>query len=121
MTGLAAGQQFANSNAAYVTSMVGMHMFSNLGIPAIVLLVVVAAIWLGTAPPLLGGVATVAMLCVLLAAPPAQAYYDKTDYTEAYTILPNEFRLLDSGCRRQQGQPGAIRIRSLSQVQQGCA
>ena len=42
------------------------------------------------------------MLGVLLAAPQAQAYYDKTDYTEAYTILPNEsaFWIPDAGANK---------------------
>jgi hypothetical protein len=101
-TGQAAGQQFADSDVGYVTSLVGINLFSNLGIPAIVLLVVIVAIWWGPLRHWWTGVATAAVLCVLLSTPQAQAYYDKTDYTEAYTILPNEsaFWIPDAGANK---------------------
>ncbi len=101
-SGDVAGEQFANSNVSYVTSMVGMNLFSNLGIPAIVLLAVVLAIWWTPIRRWWVTGATAVMLCVLLAAPQAQAYYDKTDYTEAYTILPNEsaFWIPDAGANK---------------------
>jgi hypothetical protein len=81
----AAGQQFANSDTAYVASMVGINLFSNLGIPAVVLLAVVIAIWWDPVRRWWAASATAITLCVLLSAPQAQAYYDKNDYTEAYT------------------------------------
>jgi hypothetical protein len=95
----AAGQQFANSDTAYVASMVGINLFSNLGIPAVVLLAVVIAIWWDPVRRWWIASAPAIMLCVLLSAPQAQAYYDKNDYTEAYTILPNEsaFWVPDAG------------------------
>jgi hypothetical protein len=101
-SGDAAGQQFANGNAAYVTSMVGIRLFGNLGVPAVVLLVVVVAIWWGPLRHWWTGAVTAAMLCVLLSASQAQAYYDKNDYTEAYTILPNEsaFWIPDVGANK---------------------
>ncbi len=101
-TGAAAGQQFANGDVAYVTSIVGIRLFSNLGIPAVVLLAVVVAIWWAPLRHWWTGAATAVVLCVLLSAPQAQAYYDKNDYTEAYTILPNEsaFWIPDVGANK---------------------
>jgi hypothetical protein len=87
LTGQTAGGQFGNSNAGYVQSYVGMAIFGRLGISFLVLLVVVAAIWWGPARRWL---AAIALLAIAGGAQPAQAYYDKADYAEAYTILPNE-------------------------------
>ena len=101
-TGDVAGQQFANSNVSYVTSIVGFRLFSNLGIPAVVLLAVIIAIWWDPIRRWWTASAAAVMLCVLLPAPQAQAYYDKNDYTEAYTILPNEsaFWIPDAGANK---------------------
>ena len=101
-TGAAAGQQFADSDVSYVSSLVGMRLFSNLGIPTVVLLAVLVAIWWAPLRHWWTGTATAIMLCLLLTAPQAQAYYDKTDYTEAYTILPNEsaFWIPDVGANK---------------------
>ena len=97
-----AGQQFANTDASYVTSMIGIRLFGNLGIPAVVLLAVIVAIWWRPLRQWWATVATAIVFGVLLAAPQAQAYYDKTDYTEAYTILPNEsaFWIPDVGANK---------------------
>jgi hypothetical protein len=87
---------------AYFGSMVGMRIFSHLGIPFVLLLIVVVLIWLGPLRRFLAGAAMFVTLCGLVGAPPAQAYYDKTDYTEAYTILPNEsaFWIPDVGANK---------------------
>ncbi|HTB42077.1 MAG TPA: SPFH domain-containing protein [Acetobacteraceae bacterium] len=97
-----AGQQFANTDASYVTSMIGIRLFGNLGIPAVVLLAVVVAIWWRPLRQWWVSGAAAIVFGVLLAAPQAQAYYDKTDYTEAYTILPNEsaFWIPDAGANK---------------------
>ena len=97
-----AGQQFANTDASYVTSMIGIRLFGNLGIPAVVLLAVVVAIWWRPLRQWWVSGAAAIVFSVLLAAPQAQAYYDKTDYTEAYTILPNEsaFWIPDAGANK---------------------
>jgi len=97
-----AGQQFANTDASYVTSMIGIRLFGNLGIPAVVLLAAVVAIWWRPLRQWWVSGAAAIVFGVLLAAPQAQAYYDKTDYTEAYTILPNEsaFWIPDAGANK---------------------
>jgi hypothetical protein len=102
LTGQTAGQQFADSDASYFGSMIGMRIFSHLGIPFVLLLIVVVLIWIGPLRRFLTGVAALGFLSVLSGAPPAQAYYDKTDYTEAYTILPNEsaFWIPDVGANK---------------------
>jgi hypothetical protein len=100
MTAQMAGKQFDNSDASYIVSSFGMNFFSHIGIPFVVLLAVLVVLWwrplrgLLRAVVLIGGIAA--------AAHPAAAYYDKTDYTEAYTILPNEsaFWIPDAGANK---------------------
>ncbi len=94
----AAGGQFANGDGAYLGSMVGMSLFGHLGVPAVVLLAVLAAIWWRPVRGWFGAV----VLAGLLMPGGAWAYYDKTDFTEAYTILPNEsaFWIPDAGANK---------------------
>lgn len=102
MTGQAAGKQFDNSDASYFSSVVGMAVFGHLGIPFVVLLLILAVIWLRPLRRLFGFVAATAGLCAVLGTPSAHAYYDKTDFAEAYTILPNEsaFWIPDAGANK---------------------
>ena len=97
LSGQAAGGQFANSDSTYLGSMFSLAVFSHLGIPVIVLLAVLVLIWWR---PLLR--LFPAMLLALALTHPAAAYYDKTDFTEAYTILPNEsaFWIPDVGANK---------------------
>jgi hypothetical protein len=104
LSGQAAARQFENNSVSYGKSFFGMQFFGHLGVPALVLLVVLAAIWW---KPLRSSrfrrfPAAMVMGLLLLAGPEAQAYYDKTDYTEAYFILPNEsaFFIPDVGANR---------------------
>jgi hypothetical protein len=94
----AAGGQFANSDASAVSSMFGISLFGHLGISFVLLLAVLAAIWWRKLRRLL----PFAGLLLALHPQPAAAYYDKADYTEAYTILPNEsgFWIPDAGANR---------------------
>jgi hypothetical protein len=94
-----AGKQFENSDVAAVTSFWGMRLSGHLGIPLVVLLAVLALIWWRPARRKL---ATLLVLVLLLPPHEAAAYYDKTDYTEAYTILPNEtgFWIPDAGSNK---------------------
>lgn len=94
----AAGGQFANSDSAYLGAMLGIATFSQIGVPLIALLAILAAIWW---QKLRRWLFAAALAFPLLPAP-AAAYYDKTDFTEAYTILPNEsaFWIPDAGANK---------------------
>jgi hypothetical protein len=90
--GKVAGMQLQSSDTAYVTSLVGMNFFQNLGIPAIVLLAVLLWIWWEPLKGLKnrGSIAALVTLIALAGASPAFAFYDKQDRAEAIYILPNE-------------------------------
>lgn len=91
---MAAGQ-FEASDQAYLVSTYGMAFFARLGVPSLVLLGLLLCVWWS---PLKVSVkklvalitATTALLVVCVYPHDASAYYDKTDYTEAFFILPNE-------------------------------
>jgi len=86
--GKIAARQFDASDLSYAVSQFGVDFFSHLGIPFVILVAVLALIWWKPVKSILAP-ALVAML--ILALPlPSRAYYDKTDYTEAFFILPNE-------------------------------
>lgn len=96
----AAGLQLQNSDAAYVYSAVGMSFASRLTISGIVTLIGLTLIWIGPARRgMRTGTTLAALLAATTAATPAAAYYDKSDYTEATTIYPNEtaFWIPDNG------------------------
>ena len=102
-SGQVAGGQFDNSDTSFVLASVRMGLYGKLGVlPAVLLLVVLLLIWWGPIRQRLGGRTIVSAFVVLLGVAPAQAYYDKTDYTEAYTILPNEpaFWIPDAGANK---------------------
>ena len=103
LSGDAAVRQLDNSDVAYVTSIWGMQFFGNLGIPLLALLIVLVAIWWVPAKQwLTASRATAVLFAMLLAVPHAWAYYDKTDYTEAIYILPNQsaFVIPDAGANK---------------------
>jgi hypothetical protein len=101
--------QFENNDAAAITSVYGINFFGNIGIPLAVLLFILVIIW--WKPAKAGIAALIATLCMLfLPLQPAQAYYDQTNYTEVYFILPNEsaFFIPDTGANKDsQGQFGS--------------
>lgn len=104
LSGQLAARQFDNSALSYTQSAYGVRFFGGLGLPVLALLLVLAAIWW---KPLKNRwtrqfPAAVLMGCLLLAGTDARAYYDKTDYAEAYFILPNEsaFFIPDVGATR---------------------
>ena len=101
VAGRAAGLQFENSDSSAVISQVVMAYAGNLGISSVVLALLLVAIWWKPMRLLM------TCLVVLMSASPASAYYDKSDYAEAYTILPNEsaFWVPDIGANKDsQGQ-----------------
>ena len=101
LTGENARLQFANADSSYLTASYAMSGARVLELSGVGLLAVLAAIWFTPLRRRLGGRAPfVALLGALAAsASPAQAYYDKQDYTEAVTIYPNEtaFWIPDNG------------------------
>jgi hypothetical protein len=103
LSGDAAVRQLDNSDVAYVTSIWGMRFFGNIGIPLLALLVVLVAIWWVPTRRWLTAIrATAVLFALILAVPHAWAYYDKTDYTEAIYILPNQsaFVIPDAGANK---------------------
>ena len=101
LSGKVAGMQFENSDAAYVTSIVGMRFFGNLGVPVLVLLVVLATIWWKDIKRGWARVLEAIAICLIIVVP-SQAYYDKYDYAEPYFVLPNEsaFYIPDVGANK---------------------
>lgn len=90
-SGQVAGAQFDNSDNSFLYATVQMGLNGRYGVlPACFLFVALLAIWWGPIARRLGNRTTVTAIAMMLGIGPAQAYYDKTDYTEAYTILPNE-------------------------------
>jgi hypothetical protein len=103
LAGKAAGQQFANDDAGFVSSFRLMRFLSGAnGLMTLVLLLVMAAIWWKPIRRWISPLALLALTLTGLLPRPAVAYYDKTDFTEAYTILPNEsaFWIPDTGANK---------------------
>ena len=88
--GQLAGKQFDSDNVSYAISQFGMDFFSHLGVPFIVLLALIVFIWWKPAKNFIASLSIAAIALALLAPVPSRAYYDKSDYTEPYFILPNE-------------------------------
>ena len=87
--GQMASRQFESDNVSYVISQFGMDFFSHLGLPFVLLVGVLALVWW---KPAKNALVAVGVLLALFTVLPhsANAYYDKSDYTEPYFILPNE-------------------------------
>ncbi len=105
ITGQLAGQQFGNSSPAFVDTQLWSRILASAAILIpIVVLAFLAAIWWKPSKRLLArltGVAT-AVLLLMSMDQKAYAYYDQTNYTEAYFILPNEsaFFIPDVGANK---------------------
>ncbi len=83
-SGQVAGGQFENSDSTFVHTSIRLGLNTRFGVlPAVILLVVLLAIWWRPIRQRFGGRTMVGMLILTLGIAPAQAYYDKTDYTEA--------------------------------------
>lgn len=104
LSGQIAGRQFEDSDVSYVISVWGMNFFSGLGIPFLVLLAILAAIWWKYLKMGLTHLLAALLIVIVISTSgiPIQAYYDKYDYTEAYFILPNEsaFYIPDVGANK---------------------
>ena len=93
--GKVAREQFDFNDMSYIHSQFGMDFFGHLGVPFLALLLILALIWFKPAKKWVKtgvkGLTASALLVAFATAPtPSKAYYDKTDYTEAFFILPNE-------------------------------
>ncbi len=89
--GKMAAKQFENSDMAYVTSQFGMDFFKHLGVPALVLLAIIALIWWKPLRSFIkSGLVPLVLLTVLTASTSCYAYYNQSDYAEPFFILPNE-------------------------------
>lgn len=101
VTGQVAGSQFDNSDASYVMTRAVLGGFSLAQIITCVLFtLLLTAIWYH---PVKRWIMSLAVLgLIVIAAPHADAYYDKQDFTEAYFILPNEsaFFIPDVGANK---------------------
>ena len=106
IAGKAAGQQFENNDFAYVQAVYTMNALSGIGLLLTSLfLLTVAAIWWSPVRKLIAQITTAALVFWLLT-PDAHAFFEKTDKTEAYTIMPNEsaFWIPDVGAASSQAQ-----------------
>lgn len=89
--GKAAGGQFAPSDGEAIASYYAVNFLGHIGWPFVAFLALLIAIWWR-------GVRVVwdwilhgmIVALILLPAPSAKAYYEKTDWPEIYFILPNE-------------------------------
>jgi hypothetical protein len=99
-----AGNQFANSNAAYVQTMYTFSLFRGINMVfSLVLFGFLFTLWYSTVKNWLIAAAAVMVFGLMLSASDrAYAYVDTTDKTEAYTILPNQtaFWVPDAGANK---------------------
>src|SRR5438552_2971626 len=99
----AAGAQFDDSFAAWLQASIGMDFFGHLGVPFVLLLALLALIWWRVLGRAFARLSVVVLAIASVIAPgDAQAFYDKTDRTEAYYIKPNEsaFWIPDDGANK---------------------
>jgi hypothetical protein len=102
VTGQIAGRQFNDSDTDYAVARFGFAAFNGVNvIVTLIFLLTLAAIWWHPIKSWLAKIANALVLLLLVASSP-RAYYDKTNYTEAYFILPNEsaFFIPDVGANR---------------------
>lgn len=111
VTGPAAGLQFENSNTAYLQAYAGMRFNPiALGLINFGSIVMLFFIWLRPLTRAFGSnapIAAITAFAFMLYSMPAFAFFETTDKTEAYTILPNEsaFWIPDVGANKDsQGQ-----------------
>lgn len=102
-SGKVATQQFANDDVAYLTSSYAMSFLSGSGgLLTLLCIGALSLIWLGPIRNAIKNALLACALVVLFAAPDADAFFEKTERTEAYTIMPNEsaFWIPDVGANK---------------------
>jgi hypothetical protein len=88
--GQIAGKQFESSDAAYLVTQTALRSFN--GITLFITAMVALALFLIWVGPIKRAIASLSMVAALFVLCPhdARAYYNQSDYTENYFILPNE-------------------------------
>ena len=103
MSAREAGRQFENSDAAATTVQYALGALGGVNaLLSLVLGLVLLAIWWVPVRRWFAALGAAVLLVSVVPAEQAAAYYDKTDLTEAYTILPNEtaFWIPDTGANK---------------------
>lgn len=109
VSGQAAVHQLDNSDLSYLVATPLTQFAGHFAISGLFLLAVLALIWWGPVARLIKNASTTTAailafmaLASLVAPQPAQAYYDKYDYTEAIYVLPNQsaFVIPDVGANK---------------------
>ena len=92
LSGIAAGHQFDPSDTAFVNSFYLFQIVGGIGHAIdILVLIVLLAIWWRPIRKGIAALSAAALAIMLLLAPqPASAFFQQTDKTEAYTVLPNQ-------------------------------
>lgn len=100
ISGNAAVLQLQNSNVSYIESIGLMRLGGHLGLSSLILLALLVLVWWGPITRLFaaskspagyaGMFVVLGAVAALMAPHPAQAYYDKSDYSEAIYVLPNQ-------------------------------
>jgi hypothetical protein len=89
--GKMAGDQFNPSDSAYLTTQAAFRSFNFLSLGAGFLAgLVLIAIWYRPFKTWITAFMAMSFLLVCYTPQPAMAYYDKSDYSENYFVLPNE-------------------------------
>jgi len=103
VTGDVAGDQFDNSNAAYLIAMSAFNGFGFVHtLAALALGASLIYIWADVAVKALNALMALSVVFLVVHSSPVWAYADTTDKTEAYTILPNQsaFWVPDAGANK---------------------
>lgn len=98
-----AGDQFANSNAAFVATQAWARLFQGAdGFIWYATAFLLVLLWWKPARALFSALAAAALALALLMPAPAEAYYNKTDYADPFFILPSEsaFFIPDVGANK---------------------
>jgi hypothetical protein len=92
LLGNLAGKQFEANDQSYLTVQAAFRTYNGISVLIIAIAAgIIAMIWYKPTKDYIAKViATMALLVCILPFSQAKAYYDKTDYTENYFVLPNE-------------------------------
>lgn len=103
VSGKVAGKQFENDDVGYlVVSYTTSFLSGWHGILTLITVAILALIWLKPAKEMIKKMTVACLLVFPLSANKADAFFEKTERTEAYTIMPNEsaFWIPDVGANK---------------------